>query len=80
MNRATLQTEILALGHEWPATIDYAWTPAEPMTHDHPGCPAEIEITGLTVAGIKCDVAALDPEEDATIISRIKQHIKRTGE
>jgi hypothetical protein len=80
MKRATLETELPALGNHWPATIDYTWWPAEAQTHDHPGCEAEIEITGLTVAGVKCDVAALEPEEDAAIIERIKQHMERAGE
>jgi|GEM_PF-1607117 len=34
---------------ELEVEIAFDATPAEPMTRDYPGCPADIEITGTTI-------------------------------
>ena len=48
-------TEEITIDYEgYKLRIEYSWQPYEPMTHDHPGCSAEVEeITAICLVNAR---------------------------
>lgn len=56
---------MIAFGHiELDVAIEFDYQPPEPMTHDYPGCDAEIDITSVTFKKIELIDSLSDQEID----------------
>jgi len=76
----SMYTFFTTIGDGVNVTVSFSVTPAEPMTHDHPGVDEEIEIDSVLVDGIKSINDSLSEETWHRLYDECKTWAERQDE
>lgn len=71
------ETTIENVEDELEIEVDFDFEPAERMTHDYPGCDAQVTINEVTVAGKEI---CLTKDEEERIVEEIMDYIEYANE